>query len=124
MIVHVLPRYNVIPPSDDPYYATFCWSELLLYFPFWTLPNDIGSTDVEIITHWEQKKGTYTPWHVHQEIENPQTPHVEDQTTIDTPPNSMQMNEWQILSQLHPGYNIAIHDLDMIGYHNFDANHN
>jgi len=124
MIVHVLPRYHVIPSFDDLCYSTFCWSELLLYFPFHTLPNDIGSIDAEIIAHWEQRKGTYTPWHIHQEIENPQTPHTEDQSTSDTPLNSMQMNEWKILSQLHPSYNIEVDDLDIIGYHDFDANHN
>ena len=95
-----------------------------MYFPFRTLPGDIGSTDAEIIAHWEQKKGTYTPWHVHRENEHPQSPPTEDQTTANTPPASMQMNEWQILSQLHPSYNIAIDDLNMIGYLDFDVNHN
>ena len=85
MIVHVLPHYNVIPSSTNPSYATFCWSELLLYFPFRTLPDDIGSTDTEIIAHWEQKKGAYTPWHVHREPENPQSPPTEDQPTPHTP---------------------------------------
>ena len=70
------------------------------------------------------KKGTYTPWHVHRENENPQTPHTKDQSTSDTPPDSMQMHDWKILSQLHLCYNIEVDDLDMIGYHDFDANHN
>lgn len=96
---------------------------------FHTLPNDIGSIDEEIIAHWEQKKGTYTPWHVHQEIQNPQTPQPEDQSTpvatpSDHPFGPMQMNEWKLISHLHPGYNIEIDVPEIIGYRDFNANEN
>ena len=34
------------------------------------------------------------------------------------------MSEWELLSQLHPGNNLQLDDLDMLGHHDFDTNHN
>ena len=34
------------------------------------------------------------------------------------------MSEWELLSQLHPGNNLQLDDIDILGHRNFDANHN
>ena len=35
----------------------------------------------------------------------------------------MDMSEWEILSHLHPGNNIQVDELDMLGHHDFETNH-
>lgn len=59
LIVHVFPSYTLIPSPSDACYVTFYWSELLLYYPFRRLPEDIGLSDDD--SKWEQIKHTYTP---------------------------------------------------------------
>ena len=39
-------------------------------------------------------------------------------------PQPMQLDEWELLSQLHPTNDIQISDLDILGRHDFDKNHN
>ena len=34
------------------------------------------------------------------------------------------MDEWELLSQIKPGNNSQIDDLEMLGHHDFDKNHN
>ena len=41
-----------------------------------------------------------------------------------THPDSVDMHEWKFLSQLHPGNNLEVDDLDMLGHRDFDSNHN
>ena len=125
-IVLVFPRYNAIPSSTDACYASFYWSELLLHFPFRTLPTDVGSTDEEIISHWELKKDTYIAWHVHDASKDPQSPFFNDTSTSLIPPHpdSVDMNECKFLSQLHPSNNLKVDDIDMLGSHDYDSNHN
>ena len=124
-IVCDLPCFLDIPPSISPLYVNFCWSELLLYKPFRNVPKDIGSSDLEIVSAWESFHGSYNPWHVDREPSPPPT------ISVDTPPpdedhptSSINLSEWELLSQLHPGNNLQLDDLDMLGHRNFDTNHN
>jgi len=63
-IVRVYPHFTSIPPSDSSSFEQFCWSELLLYKPFRSIPHDIGTTTYEIISHWHHIKGTYVVCHI------------------------------------------------------------
>ena len=73
-IVRVYPHFTSIPPSDSSSFELFCWSELILYKPFRSIPHDIGTTASEIISHWHQIKGTYVVWHIERAEEEPSTP--------------------------------------------------
>ena len=73
----------------------------------------------------ETFRGSYNPWHVNRQPSPPPT------ISIDTPPPhedhpacSIDMSEWELLSQLHPGNNLQLDDLDMLGHRDFDTNHN
>ena len=72
-IVRVYPQLISLPPFDSSSFEPFCWSELLLYKPFRSIPQDIGTTTPEIISHWQQIKGTYNIWHVEHAQEEPST---------------------------------------------------
>lgn len=125
MVVCILPRYTSIPSQGADCYVYFCWSELLLYFRFCNLPNDIGRSNEEIITHWQQIKHTYRAWHVHRSPEEPPFVESNDVGILEMKNHhSMDMDEWKFLSQLHPSNDILLDNLDMLGHHNFDANHN
>ena len=50
-IARVFPQFTSIPPFDSSTFEPFCWSELLLYKPFWSIPHNIGTTTFEIISH-------------------------------------------------------------------------
>ena len=69
---------------------------------------DVGSTDEEIISHWELKKDTYIAWHVHHASEDPQSPSSNDTSPSSIPPHadSVDIHEWKFLSQLHLGNNL------------------
>ena len=100
-IVRVYPQFLSIPSFDSSSFEPFCWSELLLYKPFCSIPQDIGTTTSEIISHWKQIKGTYTIWHVERAQEEPCTP-LSDDSIFDaiTFPLSHNMDEWELLSQM------------------------
>jgi len=125
VVVHFFPRYASIPSTFDPTYINLCWSELLLYCPFRALPDDIGSTDGAIVAHWEHIKNTYSSWHVNRRPEVT-LPVVGD----DASPNgfhtcqTMAIDEWKILSHLHPRNNIDVDDLDILSHRDFDSNQN
>ena len=64
-------------------------------------------------------------WHVERKQEQPSTPpsHDSNSNAITFPlPHSM--DEWELLSQMRPGNNIHIDDLEMLGHRDFDKNHN
>ena len=63
-IVRVYPHFTSIPPFDSSSFESFCWIELLLYKPFRSICQDIGTTTSEMISHWHHIKGTYVVWHV------------------------------------------------------------
>ena len=73
-IVRVYPQFLSIHAFDSSSFEPFCWSELLLYKSFRSIPQDIGTTTSEIISHWQQIKGTYTIWHVECAQQEPCTP--------------------------------------------------
>ena len=73
-IVRVYPHFTFIPPYDYSSFEPFCWSELLLYKPFRSIPHAIGTTTFEIFSHWHQIKGTYVVWHIERTEEEPSTP--------------------------------------------------
>ena len=60
----VFKQFTSIPPFDSSTFEPFYWSELILYKPFHSLREDIGTTSSEIISHWHRIKGTYVVWHV------------------------------------------------------------
>ena len=106
------PRFFYIPLVASPNYVTFCWSELLLYKNFCSLPDDIGTTSFEINSHWHHIKDTYLVWHVDRLLEDPSTPPFDDSTSDPIPfPFPPTMVKWEILSQIHPGNDIHIDDL-------------
>jgi hypothetical protein len=115
----------MIPTIDAPSYIDFCRSELMLYKPLCNIPLDIGTSNEEITTNWAQMKNTYTPWHVDHKPPTP-LPIAQENAFGDEmkTPHPMDLDEWEILSQLHPTNNIQISDLDMLGHHDFDNNHN
>ena len=39
-------------------------------------------------------------------------------------PQPMQLDEWELLSQLHPTNDMQVSDLDILGRRDFDKNHN
>ena len=123
-IVSVFPQFTSIPPLDSSTFETFCWRKLLLYKPFRALPEDIGTTSSEIISHWHRIKGTYVVWHVERTQEQPSTPVSDDSNSnAVTFPFPHSMDEWELLSQMRPGNNIQIDDLEMLGHRDFEKNH-
>ena len=71
ILLEVYPQFISIPPYGSSSFEPFCWSELLLYKAFRSIPHDIGTTTSEIISHLQQIKGTYTIWHVEHAQEEP-----------------------------------------------------
>ena len=106
-IVKLYPQFNSIPPFDSSSFEPFCWSELLLYKHFRSIPHDIGTTTSEIISHWHHIKGTYVVWHVERAQEEPSTP-LSDDSNFDviTFPLPHSMDEWELLSQMRPSNKI------------------
>ena len=78
-----------------------------------------------MISHWNHIKGTYVVWHIEIAKEEPSTP-LSDGSNFDsiTFPLRHTMDEWEILSQMEPGNNIQVDDLEMLGLHEFVKNHN
>jgi hypothetical protein len=79
----------------------------------------------KLLQTWAQMKNTYTPWHVNHKPPTP-LPIAQENAFIDEmkTPHPMDLDEWEMLSQLHPTNDIQISDLDMLGHHDFDNNHN
>ena len=73
-IVKVYPHFTSIPPSDSSSFEPFCWSEILLYKPFHSIHQDIGTINSRIISHWHHIKGTNIVWHVECAHKEPSTP--------------------------------------------------
>ena len=124
-IVRVYPHFNSIPPSDSSSFEPFCWSELLLYKHFRSIPHDIGTTTSKIISHWNHIKGTHVVWHIQRAEEEPST-HLSDDSNSNAITFSLPhtMDEWELVSQMPPGNNIQFDHLEMLGHHEFDKNHN
>ena len=124
-IVRVYPHFSSIPPFDSSSFESFCWSEILLYKHFRSIPHDIGTTTFEIISHWHHIKGTYVVWLIEHTEEEPSTP-LSDGSNYDaiTFLLSHTMDEWELLSQMRPGNNIKVNHLENLGHHEFDKNHN
>ena len=97
----------------------------MLYKPFCNIQLDIGTYDDAIVTNWQELKLTYTPWHVDRKPIEPISL-SKDTMVFDGLQNlqPMQLDEWELLSQLHPTNDIQISDLDILGHHDFDKNHN
>ena len=123
-IVRVYPQFLYIPSFDSSSFEPFCWRKLILYKYFHSIPRDIGTTASEIISHWKQIKGTYTIWHVERAQEEPCTPLSNDSNSDAINfPLSNNMDEWELLSQMRPGNNSQIDDLEMLGHRDFDKLH-
>ena len=100
-IVRVYPQFTSIPPFDSSSFEPFCWSELILYKPFCSICQDIGTTTSEIISHWHHIKGIYVVWHVEHAQEEPSTPLSDDSySDAITFPLPHSMDEWEVLSQM------------------------
>lgn len=96
-----------------------------MYFPFRNLPDDIGANKEAIVAQWEQVKHTYHAWHVHRAHADPPLSTTLDDSPVETNPHcTMDMDEWQFLSQLHPTNNILFDELELLGHRDFNANHN
>ena len=64
-------------------------------------------------------------WHVERIHEEPSTPTSNDSNSDPIPfPLPHTMDEWELLSQIRPGNNTHIDDLEMLGHRDFDKNHN
>ena len=60
-------------------------------------------------------------WHVERVQEEPSTPPSDDSNFDPIPfPFPHTMDEWELISQIRPGNNIHIDDLEMLGHHDFD----
>ena len=100
-IVKFFPQFTSIPPFDSSTFEPFCWSELLLYKPFHSIPRDIGTTSCEIVSHWHHIKGTYGVWNIKRVQEEPSTPPSDDLNFDPIPfPFPHTMDEWELLSQI------------------------
>ena len=64
-------------------------------------------------------------WHIEHTEEEPSTP-LSDGSNFDaiTFPLSHTMDEWELLSEMRPGNNIEVNDLEMLGHREFDKSHN
>ena len=64
-------------------------------------------------------------WHIERAEEEPSTP-LSDDSNFDaiTFPFPHTMDEWELLSQMRPGNNIEVNDLEMLCNREFDKNHN
>ena len=97
----------------------------MLYKPFPNIPLDIGALDDAIVQNWEALSLTYNPWHVDRKpidpISLPEDTMVTDNLQY---PQPMQLDEWELLSQLHPTNDMQLSDLDNLGRCDFDKNHN
>ena len=107
-IVRVYPHFTSIPPFDSSSFEPFCWGKNLLYKPFHSIHQDIGTTSSEIISHWHHIKDMYVVWNVEREQEQPYTQALSDDSNPNaiTFPLSHSMDEWELLSQMQPSNNI------------------
>ena len=119
------PKYFAIPKEDSEHFETFCWSELLLYKNFREIHIDIGVDKDDIIRHWKQLKiETYNVWHVDRTDQDDEILEEENDSNGDMDIQySMQLNEWEFLSQLCLASSSSLNDLDMLGKRDFDNNH-
>ena len=97
----------------------------MLYKPFRHIVQDIGDSAAEFITNWQTFHPVYKPWHQHCTLSNIESV-ADDTSTINetNPLDTMEINEWELLSQLHPTNELFINDLDMLGLRGFDDTHN
>ena len=64
-------------------------------------------------------------WHVEHIQEEPSTPPSDDSNSDPSPfPLAHPMDEWELIYKMRPGSKIHINDLEMLGHHDFDKNHN
>ena len=64
-------------------------------------------------------------WHVERVQEKPSTPPFDDSKYGPAPfPLAHPIDERELLSQTQPRNNLHIDDLEMLGHHDFDKNHN
>lgn len=124
-IVRVIPGYSSIPSTTEPCYADFCRVELMLYKPFRHIVQDIGDSATKFIANWQTFRPFYNPWHQHRTLSDIESV-TNDTSNINeaNPTDTMEINEWELLSQLHPTNELLINDLDMLGLRVFDDTHN
>ena len=102
-IVRVYPQFISIPLFDSSSFEPFCWSELLLYKPFRSIRQDIGTTSSKIIYHWNHIKRTYVVWNIERVQEESSTPPFFYSNYNPIPfPLLHTMDEWELLSQIRP----------------------
>lgn len=97
----------------------------MLYKPFRHIARDIGNYAEEFIRNWQAFRPFYEPWHQHRTLSDID-PLANDNSNIHEfhPPDIMDLNEWELLSQLYPTDELLINDLQMLGLRGFDENHN
>ena len=87
----------------------------MLYKPFCNIQLDISASDNAIVTNWQELKLTYTPWHVDRKPVKPISLLEHTMVSNDLQnPQPMQLDEWELLSQLHPTNDMQISDLDLV----------
>jgi len=97
----------------------------MLYKPFCHIVQDIGDSAAEFITNWQTFRPLYKPWHQHRTLSDIESVANDTSTIHETnPPDTMEINEWELLYQLHPTDELLINDLDMLGLRGFDDTHN
>lgn len=124
-IVHVLPRYSIIPSKDAPSYIDFCRVELLLYKPFRNISSNIGNSNEDFVANWEHRFPSYKACNVDHHPSKPLP--LADENLVDgklQPLHPTNLDEWEMLSQIHPTNDIQVNHLDMLGLLDFDKNHN
>ena len=75
----------------------------MLYKPFCNIQINIGDSDDAIVTNWQELKLNYTPWHVDRKPIEPLS--LSEHTMVSNDlqnPHHMDLDEWKLLSQLHP----------------------
>ena len=97
----------------------------MLYKTFGHIIQDIGDSVAEFTTNWQKFCPFHKPWHQHRTLSDIESV-ANDNSTIHeaNPPDTMEINEWELISQLYPTNEFLINDLDMLGLHGFDENHN
>jgi len=97
----------------------------MLYKPFHHIVQDIRDSAAEFIINWQTFRPFYKPWHQHRTLSDIESVTNDTSTIHETnPPDTMEINEWELLSQLHPTNELFINDLDMLGLRGFDDTHN
>ena len=123
-ILRIIPRYSSIPSTTNSSYADFCRVELMLYKPFRHIASDIGNSAEEFIRNWQAFRPFYKLWHQHRTLYDINPPANDNTTQEFHPPETMDLNEWELLSQLYPTDELLINDIQMLGLRGLDDSHN